>query len=297
MSNSLLQLSDELAAIVETAGKSVVAIYGGGRLPSSGVHWKTGLIVTAEHSLRRDEDLKIGLPGGQTVPAEFAGRDPGSDLALLKFDAGDLPVIAAAASQPRTGDIIVAVGRHRDIGTCAALGMVSVLGPGWNTWRGGRVDPFIRLDVNLYPGSSGAAVVNARGEALGIATPVLSRIAPVAIPRATVDRVVGELAKRGRIARAYLGVGLQPVPLPEEFGSAGMIVLSVEKDSPAAKAGLVIGDILIALNGRPVRNTADVQSVLAGDNSGQSMIGQTITAAIVRGGRRTEIAGLTIGER
>ena len=291
MPNNLIQLSDELAGIVEQAGKSVVAIYGGGRLPASGVHWKPGLIVTAEHSLRRDEDLKIGLPDGRVVPAELAGRDPGSDIAVLKFDAADLPVIAAG-DKTKTGELVVAVGRHREIGTCAALGMVSVVGPGWNTWRGGRVDRFVRLDVSLYPGSSGAAIVNTTGEAIGIATAVLSRIAPVAIPRVTVDRVSAELAKRGRVARGYLGVGLQPVPLPEELGSTGMIVLSVEKNSPAEKAGLVVGDILVSLNGRAVRDTGDVQAVLAGDN-----IGKPISATIVRGGKRTEVSGLTVGEK
>src|SRR5215475_10345468 len=195
MANSLMQLSDELAGIVDRAGKSVVAIYGGGRVPSSGVHWKQGWIVTAEHSLRRDEDLKVGLPDGKIVAAELAGRDPGSDLALLKVESAELPVIASGGTT-RSGDLIVAVGRHREIGVCAALGMVSVVGPGWNTWRGGRVDQFVRLDVSLYPGSSGAAIVNTRGEAVGIATSILSRIAPVAIPRATVDRVGAELLKR-----------------------------------------------------------------------------------------------------
>ena len=291
MPNSLIQLSDELAGIVERAGKSVVAIYGGGRVPSSGVHWKQGWIVTAEHALRRDEDLKLGLPDGRVVPAELAGRDPGSDLAVLKFDAGDLPVIATG-SETRTGDLVVAVGRHREIGTCAALGIVSVVGPGWKTWRGGRVDQFVRLDISLYPGSSGAAIVNPKGEAVGIATPVLSRIAPVAIPRVTVDRVSAELAKRGRVVRGYLGVGLQPVPLPPDLGSAGMIVLSVEKNSPAEKAGLVVGDILVELNGHSVRETGDVQAILTSDN-----VGKPVHVSIVRAGKRTELAGLTVGEK
>lgn len=290
MPNSLTQLSDELAGIVERAGQSVVAIYGGGRVPSSGVHWKPGLIVTAEHSLRRDEDLKIGMPDGKVVAAELAGRDPGSDVALLKFDAGNLPVIQTGG-ETRTGDLVVAVGRHREIGVCAALGIVSVVGPGWNTWRGGRVDQFVRLDVSLYPGSSGAAVVNAQGEAVGIATSLLSRIAPVAIPRVTVDRVSAELAKRGYVARGYLGVGLQPVPLPEELGTGGMIVLSVEKDSPAAKAGLVVGDILVALNGHAVKDTRDVQNFLSTD-----YIGKTVQTVIIRGGQRADLA-LTIGEK
>jgi S1-C subfamily serine protease len=268
-----------------------VAIYAGGRVPSSGVHWKPGVIVTAEHTLRRDEEIKIGLPDGSVVNAELAGRDPGSDLAVLKFDAGSVPVIQTGAGEPRTGNIVVAVGRHRDIGVCAAMGIVSVTGPGWNTWRGGHVDAFVRLDLSLYAGCSGAAIVDTNGHALGIATPVLSRIAPVAIPRTTVDRVAAELIGRGYVARGYLGVGLQPVPLPKELGDGGLIVLSVEADSPAGKAGLVIGDILMSLGGRAVKDTRDVQHFLGAGN-----IGKTVPAAILRGGKQVEVA-LTIREK
>jgi S1-C subfamily serine protease len=291
MANSLTELSNELAGVVDSAGKSVVAIYGGGRVPSSGVHWKSGLVVTAEHSLRRDEDIKIGLPDGSIVAAELAGRDPGSDLAVLKFAGAGLPVIKTAGAEPRTGEVVLAVGRHRDIGVCAAMGIVSVVGPGWNTWRGGKVDTFVRLDLSLYTGSSGAAVVNAEGEAIGIATSVLSRIAPVAIPRTTIDRVSAELAARGRVARGYLGVGMQPVPLPEELGTRGLIVLSVEKDSPAERAGMVVGDILVALGSREVKDTRDVQSFLLRES-----IGETVVAAVIRGGKRTELS-LTVGEK
>jgi S1-C subfamily serine protease len=290
MQNSLIQFSGELAAIVERAGQSVVAVYGGGRFPSSGVHWQPGVLVTTEHSLRRDEDIKVGLPDGRAVPAELAGRDPGSDLAVLKFDAGSMPAIASGAAA-RTGDLVLAVGRHRDIGVCASLGIVSVIGPAWNTWRGARIDPFIRLDLNLYPGCSGAAIMNGNGETIGLATSLLSRIAPVAVPRATVDQVLGELLRRGYMARGYLGVGLQSVRLPEDFGEGGLIVLSVEKDSPAAQAGLVVGDILIALDGRPVRDTRDVQNVLSGGN-----IGKAVSASILRGGARSDVK-LTVGEK
>lgn len=291
MQNQLSQLSDEIAGVVEQAGKSVVAIYAGGRVPSSGVHWKAGVIVTAEHTLRRDEEIKIGLPDGSVTHAELAGRDPGSDLAVLKFDAGQMPAIGVGIGEARTGNIVVAVGRHRDIGVCAAMGIVSVTGPGWNTWRGGRVDAFVRLDLSLYPGCAGAAIVDTNGNLLGIASDVLSRIAPVAIPRKTVDRVAGELIGRGYVARGYLGVGLQQVPLPKELGDGGLIVLSVEADSPAAKAGLVIGDILMSLDGRAVKDTRDVQQFLTPEN-----IGKTVPAAILRGGKRAEVA-LTVTEK
>lgn len=289
-SSGLVQFSDELSAIVDRAGQSVVAIYGGGRVPSSGVHWKAGVIVTAEHSLRRDEDIQVGLPDGRIVAATLSGRDPGSDLAVLKFDAGNMPVIQTGG-EARTGNLAIAVGRHRDIGVCAALGIVSVTGPAWNNWRGGRVDGFVRLDLALYPGCAGAAVLNAKGEALGIATLTLSRIAPVAIPRTTVDRVANELIGRGYIAKGYIGVGLQAVPLPEDPAGAGLIVLSVEPNSPAAKGGLVVGDILVALDGRAVKDPRDVQSFLRGD-----YILKTVSATILRGGKRTELK-LTVAEK
>jgi serine protease Do len=287
MHNSLTN-SDELAGVVEQAGASVVAVYGGGRMPSSGVHWSPGLIVTADHSLHRDEDIRVGLADGRTIPAELAGRDAGTDLAVLKIDAKALPAISGSRAAAKTGNIVLAIGRHRDIGTCAAMGIVSVVGPGYQTWRGGRLDSFLRLDLELYPGCSGALVVDASGQALGIASSVHSRIAPVAIPAATVDRVTAELARRGYVARGYLGVGMQPVALPD---GAGLIVVSVEKDSPAAKAGFVIGDILIALDGKATRDTRDVQTFLSGDH-----IGKSVAASILRGGERREIA-LTVGER
>lgn len=289
MQTSLTNLSDELAASVERAGPSVAAVYGGGRIPSTGVHWAPGVLVTADHSLRRDEEIRVGLASGETIPAELAGRDPGTDLAVLKIDPAALPALAAArASNPRPGEVVLAIGRHRDIGVCAAMGILSVAGPGYQTWRGGKLDAFLRLDLELYPGCSGALVSDSRGNALGIATAIHSRFAPVAIPAQTVDRVAAELARRGRVSRGYLGVGMQPVSLPD---SAGLIVVSLEKDSPALAAGFVIGDILTALDGKPTRDTRDVLSLLTGDN-----IGKTFSATILRAGERKELH-VTIGEK
>jgi S1-C subfamily serine protease len=289
MQNSLTNLSDELAASVERAASTVVAVYGGGRIPASGVHWRPGLIVTADHSLRRDEEVRVGLPSGNTIPAELAGRDPGTDLAVLKIDANALPPVASGhATNPRTGEIVLAVGRHRDIGTCAAMGIVSVVGPGYQTWRGGKLDAFLRLDLELYPGCSGALVVDSRGNSVGIATALHSRFAPVAIPAQTVDRVTTELEKRGYVARGYLGVGMQPVAIA---GGGGLIIVSVEPNSPASQSGLVIGDIVTHIDGKPVRDTRDVQTFLFGDG-----IGKPLAAKILRGGEPRDIQ-ITIGEK
>lgn len=289
MQNSLTNLSDELAGAVERTGASVVAVYGGGRMPASGVHWKPGLIVTADHSLRRDEEIRVGLSSGRAIDAQLAGRDPGTDLAVLKIDANALPALGdGRAANPRTGEIVLAVGRHREIGVCAAMGVLSVIGPAYQTWRGGKLDAFLRLDLELYPGCSGALVVDSRANAVGIATSLHSRFAPVAIPAQTVDRVAAEIARRGYVARGYLGVGMQPVALAD---GGGLIVVSVEKNSPAAQAGFVIGDILLALDQKAVRDTREVQVFLSGDS-----IGRTVRATILRGGERKEV-DLTVGER
>ena len=169
------------------------------------------------------------------------------------------------------------------------MGIVSAVSGSWRTWRGGRLDHYIRLDLTLYPGSSGGVAVNTAGEAVGIATSALSRIAGVAIPATTVDRVVDEILTRGRVARGYLGVGLQPVELPDHQMS--QIVLSLEAEGPAAKAGVLIGDILVSLGGRAVPDIDDLQSAL--ESYG---VGQSIEAEVLRGGVPKKIA-IAIGER
>lgn len=190
---------------------------------------------------------------------------------------------------PAPGNLALSIGRSPDSGVNATLGIVSAVSGSWRTWRGGRLDRYIRLDLTLYPGSSGGLVVNTKGEALGIATSALSRIAGLAIPASTVDRVVEEILSRGHVARGYLGVGLQPVELPDRH--KGLIVLSLEPDGPAAKAGVLIGDVMVSLGGTEVSDTDDIQSVLEGH-----AVGQTIAAGLVRGGAAVTIE-VAIGER
>lgn len=289
MANELGALSDELAAVVERTAQSVVAVHARPRFSSSGVFWRPGIIVTAEHTIRREEEITVTLPNGTNTQATLAGRDPGTDVAVLRVDgAGSVP-LPTADSVPAPGNLVLAMGRSRDSGVNATMGIVSAVSGSWRTWRGGRLDHYIRLDLTLYPGSSGGAAVNTAGEAVGIATSVLSRVAGVAIPAATVDRVVDEILKRGRVARAYLGVGLQPVELPDHH--RGQIVVSLEPGGPAAKAGVLIGDILISLGGTAVSDIDDLQNVV--ESLG---IGQGVEAGMLRGGVSTK-ATLTIGER
>jgi S1-C subfamily serine protease len=288
MANELAALSTELAAIVERTGPSVVAVHARPRFSSSGVFWRPGVIVTAEHTIRREEDITVTLPDGSTAAAALAGSDAGTDVAVLKVDSS-APVIPHASGDPSPGNLALALGRSENSGVNATMGIVSAVSGEWRTWRGGRLDRYIRLDLTLYPGSSGGPVVNTAGEALGIATSALSRIAGLAIPAATIDRVVDEILARGRVARGYLGVGLQPVELPDHH--KGLIVLSLEPEGPAARAGVLIGDILVELGGAAVSDTEDIQGALE-----SRTVGQPVEAVFLRGGVSRKIT-ITVGER
>ena len=303
MENPLIALSLELAATAERAGQSVVAVNARWRNASSGVLWRNGVVVTADHTIRREEEIRVTLPDGRSTAAELAGRDPGTDLAVLKVDTADAAIPRSPAPDSiKTGNLALAIGRSEQTGVSAAMGVVSNVSGPWHTWRGGKLDCFIRLDIGLYPGISGAAVVDAEGKLIGIATAGLSRTSLLAIPAATIDRVTDELLRQGHIARGYLGVGLQPIPLPEHLrtklksaegglAQGGLIVLSVEPDGPAGQAGVLIGDVLIALDGTSVSGTDDVQEFLSGDR-----VGKPLTASLLRGGDLIE-RKITVGER
>ncbi len=289
MANELATLSEELAGAVARAGQAVVAVDGRPRFTSSGVFWRPGIVVTAEHTLRREEEISVTLAPGSTVPATLAGTDPGTDLAVLRVEGNHAPPLPHASAAPAPGNLILAIGRSKDSGVNATMGIVSAVSGSWRTWRGGRLDNYIRLDLTVYPTSSGGAVINIAGEAIGIATPLLSRLAGVAIPASTIDRVVDEILKQGRVSRGYLGVGLQPVELPGH--RKGLIVLSVEPGGPAENGGVLIGDILVSLDGKPVPDTDDVQTVLEARAAGQS-----VEAELLRGGETKNLA-IAIGVR
>lgn len=288
MANELAALSNEIATAVELAGRNVVAVHARPRFSSSGVFWRPGVIVTAEHTVRREEEITVTLPDGATVPAALAGADPGTDLAVLKIDV-TTHAPGRTTTAPAPGALALTIGRSEDSGVNATLGIISACSGEWRTWRGGRLDHYIRLDLTLYPGSDGGAVVNIDGETIGIATSALSRIAGLAIPAVTVDRVVDEILARGRVARGYLGVGLQPVELPDH--QKGLIVLSLEPAGPASSGGVLIGDILVKLGGKPVQDTDDIQLVLEGH-----AVGRKVEVEVLRGGESRRI-DLVIGER
>ena len=289
MANELAALSSELAGVVERVKGAVVAVHARPRFSSSGVFWRPGVIVTAEHAIRRDEEITVTLPDGSTAPVTLAGRDPGTDIAVLRSEAAGPVPIPLSSADPAPGNLALTIGRSHDSGVNATMGIISAVSGPWRTWRGGRLDRYIRLDLTLYPGSSGGVVVNVAGEALGIATSTLSRIAGLAIPRTTIDRVADEILARGSVARGYLGVGLQPVVLPDHH--KGLIVLSLEPGGPASKAGVVVGDVLVSLGGAPLADTEDVQSAME-----SHQVGSSVEVGLLRGGEARTIT-ITIGER
>jgi len=297
LTNPLVSFSEQLASTVAQVGQSIVAVHARPRFDSSGVHWKNGVVVTADHTIRRDDDIQVTAPDGSKLSAELVGRDSGTDLAVLKVSGLTARVAERAAEIPTPGSVMLAVGRSKD-SVNAAFGVLSSISPASQTWRGGRLDQVVRLDIALHPAASGAAVVDAAGKLVGIATPVLSRVSVFAVPLATVERVVEALLAHGRIPRGYLGVGLQPVALPEHLRSTmnlkaptGLIVISVDQDAPAGQAGVTIGDVLLELGGRTIQEPEHVQDVL---DSGS--VGKKLQARLLRGGKLVELE-ITPGER
>jgi len=292
-------VSAELAAAAEKAGSSVVCIHSHHRHASSGVVWQKGVIVTAQHALGRGE-FTVTDSQGRTFTAELAGQDSTTDLAILKIPDGmEIPQANIGETKDlKIGHLVLALGRTRRGNLVASSGIISGLMGSWRTWWGGEIDQFVRPDLNLYPGFSGGPLVDSGDRVLGINTTGLRRGAPITIPSSTVTRIVQELVKKGRIARPYLGLAMQPVPLPPELknklnlsNSSGALIMHVEPDGPAGKAGLMLGDILMAMRSAPIEDTDDVQVQL-----GKSNVGESIPVSVIRGGQRIEVT-VELGER
>ena len=299
MGNALENLSNELAGIVQAVNPHVVSVKARRHYPSSGLLWGAHVVVTADHTIHRDEDIAVTLPDGKTAGARLVGRDPGTDLAVLKIEgAGSAGAEPKKADSVQAGELALVVGRSPDSGVNASLGIVSATSGPWRTWRGGQLDAYVRLDAKLFPQSSGGAVVNVRGEIVGIATSALSRIAGLAIPASTVKRVTEELLEKGFVPRGYLGLAVQPVPFSEELrkkipipNKSGLIVLTVEPNGPADKAGVLIGDVVVGMGDVAIEQTDDLQAY-----SDSGVIGKAVSIKFLRAGVPKE-ATLTVGER
>jgi S1-C subfamily serine protease len=299
MSTELIDLSNALARETDRAAASVVAIHTEPRGSSSGVVWSAGIIVTAEHALRRDEEIQVTLPDGRIVPATLAGRDASTDLAVLKCAEAATPVGEIGdVSTIKPGSLTLVVGRTRASGPVAALGVVSMVASERRTWIGAPLSPYVRLDVGLQPTAVGGAVIDAYGRTIGIATPRFARFGAIAVPASTVNRVVDALLRTGHIPHAYLGVGLHPIRLPEALRQSlqrnektAAIVVEVEPESPAHKAGIMIGDLLISFGAHPITRVEDVHAQLASE-----VIGKSTVVKLVRGGAAQQTT-IVVGER
>lgn len=286
----LLEFSDQLATAVHQAGRAVFAVNGRPRVPSSGVLWRAGLIVTANHTVQTDDDLTVTTPNGGALPATVLGRESALDIAVLRVDASEAAVAELADSDAvRVGHIVLAVGA----GTRASYGVVSAIGAAGSGRWGSDV---FSLDLTLYPGFSGGPLVDARGAVVGVNTSGTSRHRQLAIPAKAVSRVVEAVMRHGRIPQAYLGVSTQQVRMPESFRGEGeaqrtaLIVVDVENGSPAAR-GLLVGDVIVAVDGTAIGDPLELRSVLRPER-----IGRHVRTSVIRAGQRLDV-DLTVGER
>ncbi len=296
--NELKNLSETMAQAVATTGAAIVTVRARRRFPASGIGFAPDLILTASHVVERDEDIVVVLPGGEEIAATVAGRDPASDLALLRLAEAKATVAETAPEAARVGQIVLAVGRPGLDGVQASLGIVSATGGPARFGHGGSLEQYIRTDAIPYPGFSGGPLIDVQGRVIGVNTSGLGRGASVAIPVNLAWQTAAALAEHGGVRYGYLGVRTQPVELSTEAQSelgreqtSGLLVVGVEQDSPAAAGGIIVGDILVGLAGRPLRDPDELAGRLRGP-----IVGQPTEIEVLRGGK-PQIISVTIGER
>jgi S1-C subfamily serine protease len=282
-------LSNQIAETIEAVQDSIVTVHGGGRSTSSGVVWRPGVVVTVRHGLRRTDSLQVAHRG-EPVHAALAGSDAGTDLAVLSVET-DAPAQTGGATPARVGELVLSVGRSALGDISASAGIIASLGSGWRTWRGGQMDSLIRPDLQLYVGQSGSALVNESRQVLGINSTALARNAVITVPTATIDRVVDAILERGHVPRPYLGAAMQAVPVPEglrsQFGQGvdeALLVLHVEANAPAAVAGILVGDLLLSVDGQEVHNVHAVQHQIS-----SLKVGDPVAVAVIRGGVKMDL--------
>ena len=296
--DALQQHSDGLAAAVDRASGWTVLVGARRRIAASGLMWSAdGLIVTADHVIEDEDGIVVGLPGGDQVKATLLGRDPGADLALLRVQGATTtaPELAPEGAT-RVGHLVLALGRPAAGNVQASLGIASAIGGPWRSRSGTQVDGYLRTDTTFFPGFSGGPLVDVQGRVLGVNSSRF-RGRGLTIAGAAVGKIVALLRDHGRVRRAYLGIASQGVRLAAGTNDApggqetGLLLVSIEPDTPAGHAGLVLGDVLIGIEGSPTRNAEDLQALL-----GPERIGTTVRLQLLRGGMPHEVSAL-LGER
>ncbi|MBR0693562.1 S1C family serine protease [Bradyrhizobium lablabi] len=280
---TLSSLSSMLSAAIARVAPAIVSVHSH-RLRASGFVWKPGLIVTADEALADEGEIEIQFADGSTRQAHIVGRDHTTDIALLRFD-GNIAPAGLTATIPALGSLSTVVAADRGAPT-ASLGMVALSGPAWRSLRGGEIDARIELDVRLRHSQQGGLALNASGDAFGMA--VLGPRRVLTIPTATIERVAPQLESRGRIARGYLGLGLQPIRLDDGIGA---MVMNVDKGGPSATAGIRQGDVIVAIDGERLSGVRALSRTL-----GPQSVGSVVDVTVRRGGEPVHFK-VTIGER
>jgi S1-C subfamily serine protease len=299
MATDLVNLSNELAGAVDRAAAGVVAVQARPRINSSGVIWRQNLILTASEGIRFEEGIQVLFPDGRRAEARLRGSDSGTDLALLETDTrGIAPLELGSDDHLKTGQLVLAVGRTAATGPIASFGIISGVSGEWKSWRSGKINPFVRLDLSVYPTSSGGAAIDSSGGLIGLVSTGLSRSSVLAVTRRTIDRVAQKLLDHGYVGRGFLGVALQPVPLPGDLKEklklgqdTAIMLLGIEPNGPAASAGLILGDVLLEAGEREISDPETLAGVL--DNA---TIGENLSFRVLRAGVVHEVK-VRIGER
>ena len=283
-------LSEAFAAIVEKSSASVVRVEARRRSPSSGIVWSSdGLVVTAQHAVERDEEIEIGFFDGRTAEAKLVGRDPGSDVALLRVAAADLVVPPWSTAEPKVGHLVLSVARPGRTAR-ASMGIASAVSGEWRSPAGGRLERYLQTDIAPQPGFSGSLLVDDRGNGLGMNTASLLRGHSLTVPTETLRRVTEALVAHGRIRRAFVGLGSMPIRLPVKAARASgqesaLLVIAVQPDGPADLSGVLLGDALLALDGHALTQVDDLIEALT-----EERIGAELKFRILRAGEVREVA-------
>ncbi len=296
--NIFTELSDAMAEAAEHAGKSTVLVDARKRFPASGVAISADTILTADHVVERDEDVKVILHDGTELTAKLAGRDPGSDLAVLKLDKASATAAEVSKTPARVGQFVLAIGRPSSKGIESSFGTVNAIGGPVRTGRGSMLERFIKTDVVSYPGFSGGPLVNGDGTIFGINTSGFSSGSAITIPADIAWKIAAILEKDGKIKHGYLGIRSQTVDIPEDSKkslkreqSTGLLLIGLESDSPAGKGGLMVGDILVGVAGTAIEHHDQLYTSLSGD-----VVGKSTAIDVLRGGK-LESLKVTVGER
>jgi S1-C subfamily serine protease len=299
MTTTWQQLSEDFSHAAAHAGKSIVAVDGRSGHTSSGIIWRSDMILTAAHALRHDSSVGVIIGPERPVPAKLVGYDRGTDVAVLKLDqALEAPIaLFGNTGELSIGDLVLAVARTRRGNLVASSGIIGGLRGEWHVSRT-RIDQFIRPDLTLYPGFSGGALVAAGGGILGLNTSGLLRDKSITIPAATLVRIAEEIVAKGHVVHPYIGLVMQPVPIPESLqlkagvtSPAGLLVMHVESKGPADQSGALLGDIVTALDGHAIDDLDEVHELLS-----QKGVGQDVQVTLIRGGQVTQLT-IPIGER